>query len=99
MEGCFWACPYEVVFFDFTEPELLPYKEFLRADDLGRCHGWLDKDTFRMTQEIHVRKSDNRPYRELSENERAEIDKDYRLGAKVEREVLVTREQILRDTD
>lgn len=99
VEGCYWACPYEVVFFDFTKPDSLPYKELLRVDDLDNCEGWLDGNIFRMTQDIHVRKSDNCSYEELSEAEQDEIDKNDDLGTYVKRERLVTREQILLGAD
>ena len=99
VEGCYWACPYEVVFFDFSKPDFLPYKELLRVDDLDICEGWLDENTFRMTKEIYVRKADNRPYQELSENQQGEIDGNVDLATYVKREELVTREQILRGAD
>ncbi len=97
VEGCYWACPYEVVFFDFAEPDLLPYKELLRVDGLDTCNGWLDENTFRMTLEIHVRKADSRPYNELSDNEQDEMDENDDLGTYVKRESLVTRAQILEE--
>ena len=30
--GCYWACPYEVVVYDFTSPMNLPLTELARAD-------------------------------------------------------------------
>jgi hypothetical protein len=32
VEGCYWACPYEKVTYDFSEPDKLPYKEISRCD-------------------------------------------------------------------
>jgi hypothetical protein len=96
VDGCYWACPYEIVFFDFSDPENLPYKEYLRVGDLFECDGWLDNDHFRLIREIQVRKEDGRPYNELSESEREELDSNEELTNFVEKELFVTREEILR---
>lgn len=32
VEGCYWAFPYEVVTYDFGDPDTLPYKELSRRD-------------------------------------------------------------------
>ncbi len=99
VDGCYWAHPYEVVFFDFTEPDSLPYKELFRVSDLDECEGWIDNNTFRMTQEIYSRKADKVPYDELSEKEQKEIDDNENLALYEYPEVLVTREQILQGKD
>ncbi|QPJ61540.1 MAG: hypothetical protein G3M70_06415 [Candidatus Nitronauta litoralis] len=99
VEGCYWGCPYEVVFFDFKDPDLLPYKELLRVDDLDNSEGWINNDTFRMTQEVHVRAADKRPYKQLSEKEQDEMDENDELASYEKREVIVTREQILQGID
>src|SRR5262249_37605987 len=46
VEGCYWACPYEVVFYDFRHPERLPLPELGRIDNLDTCQGWSDNETF-----------------------------------------------------
>lgn len=96
VDGCYWACPYEIVFFDFANPEVLPYREYLRVGDIVDCAGWLDNDRFKLTREIQVRKSDGRPYEELSEPEQDELDEHDELGEYIKKEVIVTREEILR---
>jgi hypothetical protein len=96
VDGCYWGCPYEIVFFDFTKPEDLPYKEFLRVDTLDECDGWLDNDRFKLKREIRIRKADGCPYDELSEAEQDELDASDELNEYVNKEVIVTREQILR---
>lgn len=96
VDGCYWACPYEIVFFDFMKPEDFPYNEYLRVDDIAECGGWLDNNSFKLTREIQIRKADGRPYEELSETEQDEIDQNDALGEYVKKEVIVTREQILR---
>jgi len=40
VDGCYWACPYELVFFDFAEPMALPLKELARIDDFEETVGW-----------------------------------------------------------
>lgn len=30
VEGCYWGAPYEIVEFDFSDPDILPYKEIKR---------------------------------------------------------------------
>jgi hypothetical protein len=30
VDGCYWACPYEIVRYDFSNPDVLPYKELSR---------------------------------------------------------------------
>jgi hypothetical protein len=75
VEGCYWACPYDVVFFDFSTPDELPYRELHRMEGLlGECVGWTSADTFEFTQEVDVRASDSKPYNELSDEEQAKVD-------------------------
>lgn len=49
VEGCYWACPYEIVFYDFTDPMVLPLKELARIDDFDEVIGWDNKSTFSYT--------------------------------------------------
>ena len=79
VDGCYWACPYEMVFFDFNEPDKLPYKELLRVDGLESCKGWKNKDIFELTREVEVRKLDGIPYEKLSDKEQNELDNDSSL--------------------
>jgi len=46
VEGCYWACPYELIIYDFSEPEQLPYKELARLD-IENIHNlrWIDNNT------------------------------------------------------
>ncbi|WP_379146251.1 hypothetical protein [Paenibacillus sp. sgz500992] len=32
VDGCYWAAPYELVFYDFSNPMSLPYKELFRVE-------------------------------------------------------------------
>lgn len=42
VEGCYWACPSEIVFVDFTDPLTLPLPELARFEHLDRVVGWQD---------------------------------------------------------
>lgn len=74
VEGCYWASPFEIVFFDFTEPDNLPYKEIRRIGNIGEVKGWNDNGLFVVEQEIEIRKSDGVPYDELTEEEQDALD-------------------------
>ncbi len=53
VEGCYWACPYELVFYDFAYPTVLPLPELARPelseDDFFVVTGWQDNQTFEFT--------------------------------------------------
>jgi len=74
--GCYWACPYEIVFFDFSTPDTVPYRELTRIASLDGEEGWIDNETFVLRIEEEVRKTDRRPYGALSEEEQSELDND-----------------------
>ncbi len=46
VDGCYWACPYELVFYDFSQPmkNLLP--ELERIEDLADTIGWQGNTRF-----------------------------------------------------
>lgn len=84
VDGCYWACPYDLVIYDFAEPETLPYREIARWENLIECKGWKDNETFEFVTETQVRKSDGRDYADLTEAEQDELDNnpdsiDFRL--------------------
>lgn len=45
--GCYWACPYELVVFDTSNPTSFPYKELYRQDTFQEKLEWLDNTTLR----------------------------------------------------
>ncbi|QBK03743.1 hypothetical protein DW355_02215 [Hylemonella gracilis] len=49
VEGCYWACPYELVFYDFTNPAQSPLPEISRIEDLDRAQGWINEVEFRFS--------------------------------------------------
>lgn len=79
VDGCYWACPYDLVLYDFRNPEQLPYQELARVEGLNECVGWLDNDTFVLKREIEFRKSDGVPYEELTEAEKETLDNNQAL--------------------
>jgi len=96
VDGCYWACPYEIVFFDFSKPDCLPYEEYLRVGSVIDCDGWTDDGRFKLTTEMFVRKSDGCPYDDLSDAEQDELDNNSELSETVRQDKVVTREQILK---
>jgi hypothetical protein len=77
VDGCYWACPYEIVFFDFSNPASLPLPEIERCDEVtDPVIGWVDNETFVFTISYAVRKSDRTRYKDLSDEEQDLIDKD-----------------------
>ena len=60
VDGCYWACPYELVLYDFTEPDILPLRELSRTEDLMESEGWLNESTFVLSREVECRKSDGK---------------------------------------
>jgi len=40
LSGCYWAAPYEIVIFDFSEPMSLPWRQLHRESDYDEFIGW-----------------------------------------------------------
>jgi hypothetical protein len=40
VDGCYWACPYELVFYDFSQPMQSSWPELGRVEDLSEALGW-----------------------------------------------------------
>ena len=77
VDGCYWACPYEIVFYDFSDPSRLPLPELDRCEGVtDPVIGWADNDTFLFTVNYDVRKSDGKKYVELSDAEKDSLDED-----------------------
>lgn len=69
VEGCYWACPYETIIMDFSDPMTLPYIELENADDFIGWNGNLP-----LIGEIRgFRKSDMKPREELTYDEYEEV--------------------------
>lgn len=48
VEGCYWGCPYELVFYDFQTPSELPLPELARLEYFD-VTGWRDNNSFGYT--------------------------------------------------
>jgi len=79
VDGCYWAYPYDLVFYDFHEPENLPYRELLRIEGLDGCEGWIDNEIFALKREIRMRKSDGALYDLLTDEEQEILANDESL--------------------
>lgn len=69
VSGCFWAAPYEIVLYDFSEPMKFPYWELERWDDAEDFDAWETAGTLRLSRTLEVRKSDGKPLDDLSYEE------------------------------
>lgn len=49
VEGCYWACPYELVFVDFSEPMKSPLPELQRFENVDAIEKWVSQSEFRFT--------------------------------------------------
>lgn len=69
VEGCYWACPYEILILDFSDPERFPYKIIDRFDMpyYENCKSFWRNKEFVVTGEQYFRKSDNKNVDEIDE--------------------------------
>jgi hypothetical protein len=78
--GCFWACPYELIIYDFSDPMRLPYKE-LQILDAPETFSWIDNASAKIEHEREIRKSDGKYLSDLSDEEQdiayKNSDEDY----------------------
>jgi hypothetical protein len=67
VEGCVWACPYEIIIYDFSDPEILPYHQvegFSMPYFEEYDSGWRD-GSFVATGKQYIRKSDGKDVEDL----------------------------------
>lgn len=78
VDGCYWACPYEVVLYDFSEPMKLPYKVLERWDEAESFDSWETEGKLLLSRTVDVRKSDGKVLYDLPDEEmnKAEADGD-----------------------
>lgn len=88
VDGCYWACPYEIVFFDFSDPTQLPLPELDRWENItDPVIGWTDNQTFVFSVDQIVRKSDGLSYQELSDDEQVILDNNPTLRDEVTKQI------------
>lgn len=73
VEGCYWACPYMIVAFDFSDPLALPYPVLHLSEDLVKVEGFDADANFTWTTSVDVRISDSTPIDDLSADETAAL--------------------------
>ena len=54
VEGCYWACPYEVRVYDFSKPLTMPWIEFVQKCESENFLGWDGSDTCSIGGECDV---------------------------------------------
>lgn len=69
VDGCYWACPYEVVLYDFRDPMNLPLPELERWDDAEGFDEWRSTGSIQLARTVEVRKSDKKLIDDLPEEE------------------------------
>lgn len=73
VDGCVWACPYELVLYDFSRPMELPYRE-LRRWPVWEVRGFQSDGSFVFEYPVEVRRSDDKPVSGLSDEEQRQLD-------------------------
>lgn len=68
VDGCVWACPYELILYDFSSPMALPYQEIKRWP-VWRVGGFQPDGSFSFEYVVEVRKSDGKPIADMTEEE------------------------------
>lgn len=77
VHGCYWGATYEVIFYDFSNPDKTPYKEIDREYCPYDCKGWLDDVTFIKLEEHEIRVSDGKSVHELSNEEQFKLEDEF----------------------
>jgi hypothetical protein len=75
--GCVWAGPYDIRFYDFRKPMELPWPIIETIHDETKSTPW-DKESgvFVAEKNVEIRKSDEKPTDELTEEEEEALDSD-----------------------
>lgn len=73
IEGCVWGGPYDLVFYDFSDPSKLPLPEIGSVREIGNVIGWESDNIFAVERERTVRKSDGRSFESLANSEQEEL--------------------------
>lgn len=75
VEGCFWAAPYEVVIYDFSNPMEAPWLELARDSDNEDFIEWIDNNSCKIGRSYEWSKKYNKREHELSDDELDDMDK------------------------
>ncbi|MBI1371498.1 MAG: hypothetical protein GC159_01870 [Phycisphaera sp.] len=78
VDGCYWACPYELVVYDFADPMALPYPELQRVGPgLWETHGFDDEGAFTADINVDVRRSDGVLLDDLPDEEAEDLQDNH----------------------
>ena len=95
VEGCYWGVPYEVVIFDFTNPDKLPLKELHRDHEPCKILGWSADNKFTYLTEIEIRQSDGASYDSLSAEEQDALDSGEVESGIIQTEIIIDARRFL----
>lgn len=76
VEGCYWACPYEIVFYDFSTPMMLPFSEIDRDDANDEFLGWISDDEAKVGRTYEVSVKYSKREHDLSAEQQVEVSLD-----------------------
>jgi hypothetical protein len=79
VEGCIWGGPYDLIFYDFSEPMQPPFPELGRVNEIGKIIGWKNDSVFATEHEFEVRKTDAKRFELLSEAEQDASASEYKI--------------------
>jgi hypothetical protein len=74
VDGCYWACPYELRIYDFSEPMKMPLLELdvnLGWDEFG---GWMDDNSCKIKRDYEWSKVFNKSYYDLTDEEQDKME-------------------------
>lgn len=73
VDGCYWACPYEIKIFDFSNPLFPPFECLTEDYSIEKFNGWNKDETCSIYVEYETRKSDGKPIKDLTEKEENDL--------------------------
>lgn len=80
VEACYWGGPYDLYLYDFSNPMELPYKQLKVLTSLADGpYKWIDNNTLKIVEEVEIRKSDNKRFDELTDEEQDYLDNNLGL--------------------
>lgn len=86
MEGCYWACPYEVIAVDFSDPFAAPLPVLMQGD--AESFGeWVGPDSFTYGARYEVYLPWRKRYDDLTPEEEDDVEAREAAGEKVAEEV------------
>lgn len=82
VDGCFWACPYEVWLIDFTDPMAVPLPILHRESEADQFFAWTGSDTCQIGRSFEVYVPLNKRVYDLTNEEDDEASRRSDAGEK-----------------